>query len=57
MSFRSLLEKLLASLIELAGPMIIEVIIKWLQSLSGDEVKEVAKNITDGFKEANKENT
>ena len=45
MSFTFLLEKLLAALITSVGPVLIEVIIKWIQGLDEKEVKEVAKAV------------
>lgn len=50
MSFRKLLEKLLYQLIVVAGPAIIEMIIKIIKGLSDDEVKEVAKKTAEAIK-------
>jgi len=49
-SFRKILEKLLYELILAAGPAIIELIIKFLQGLSNDQVKEVAKKTAEAIR-------
>ena len=50
MSFSKLLEKLLVGLINAMGPALIKLILDWLRGMNDDEVKEVAKNISDGIK-------
>lgn len=46
MSFSKMLEKLLAALITAVGPALIELILKWVQGLGEEEIKEVAKNVS-----------
>jgi len=47
MSFSKLLEQLLAAVINQIGPALITLIIKWLQGLGDDDVKEVAQSVSD----------
>lgn len=50
MSFRDLLNKLLAGLINAMGPALIKLILDWLRSLSDDEIQEVAKGVSEAVK-------
>jgi hypothetical protein len=57
MSFSSILEKFLADLIARIGPAIIELIIRFLQGLDGDQTKVVAKGLADTASKALKNRT
>jgi hypothetical protein len=50
--WQTLLIGLLLKLIEGAGPVIIELILKWLASLSGEQQKALALVISDTIKNA-----
>lgn len=47
---QQLLLALLIKLIEAAGPVIIEIILKWLAGLTGDQQKTIALMVSDALK-------